>query len=230
MDEPRQEAIRPARNRSGKAPLVIGLLFAAVLVGGAFSALFSKTEVDKHKHVTQITLVVPPPPPPPKPEVKPPDPPKVKEEVKLDEPKPVEEAKPTPQDAPPPGPLGLDANGSGPGDGFGLAARQGGHDITMGGSGGGGLEFTTFANSTARFIAQALSRDERLRGVTYRVEVRIWLKRDGKLQRYELVRGTGDQELDRTIRDGLAQIGDFRQSVPTGLPQPMRVRVTSSDA
>jgi TonB family protein len=92
------------------------------------------------------------------------------------------------------------------------------------------LGFTTFASATARFIAQELARDEDLRAANYQVEVRVWLSPSGHLERYELIRGTGDPDLDRKIRDGLAQVGNLRQSIPEGLPQPIRIRVTSSDA
>ncbi len=213
------------RRRIGTTAILIG---AASFIGLISATLLKPVAKDHHKIMQVIVLRALPPPPPPKPPEKPPQPPKVREEVKLDQPKPVDEPK---ADAPPPqGPLGIDAQGTGPGDGFGLAARQGGRDITLAGSGGAGLGFMTFANATARFIAQELARDQDLRVANYRVEVRVWLSHGGHLDRYELVRGTGDPDLDRKIRDGLAQMGTLRQSVPDGLPQPLRIRVTSSDA
>jgi protein TonB len=218
----------PAKSKFARfAPMVIAALLAVPLAGVALSMLFTKTDPGKHKVVTQITLVTPPPPPPPKPKEEPPEPPKMKEEVKIDDPKPLDDPKPAEQ--PPPGPIGVDAAGSGPGDGFGLAGRPGGRDI-IAGSGGGGLGFTVFGSSTARYIAQELARDPKLKAASYKIEIRIWLSKEGKFEREEIVRGTGDRELDALITAGLREITALQQPVPPNLPQPMRIRVTSSDA
>lgn len=184
------------------------------------------------RKITQIAVLrPPPPPPPPKTPEKPPEPPKVKEEVKLDPPKP-DEPKPAdaPKEAPPAGPLGVDAQGTGPGDGFGLAGRPGGRDITLGASGGGGLNHSLFANGVARHIAQELARLNTLRSVEYRVELRVWIGRDGRIERWEIARGSGDAALDRALGEGLAKVAALRQPAPEGLAQPLRIRVTSADA
>ncbi|MEO8151959.1 MAG: energy transducer TonB [Rhizobacter sp.] len=193
--------------------------------------LFLKAEPEARHKVQQISLVrPPPPPPPPKPPEKPPEPPKIKEELKIEPPKPVDEPKPAQQpDAPPPGPLGVDAQGTGPGDGFGLAGRPGGRDVTLGG-GGGGMSATLFANNVARHIAQELARMGPLRAVEYRVDLRVWLSRDGRVERHEIIRSSGDANVDRMIVDGLAHIGALRQGVPENMTQPLRIRVTSADA
>jgi protein TonB len=217
---------RPGSAPKRYLPLLLGLGLGLPLLGLALNLLFTKSPAGPHKMVTQITLVTPPPP---KPEIKPPDPPKMKEEVKIEQPKP-EEA-PKPDNAPPAaGPLGLDAQGTGPGDGFGLAGRPGGHDITLGDGGGNRLGLTVFGTSTARHIAQELARDPRLKASSYQIEVRVWLGADGRFEREELVRGTGNRELDDLIRDGLRQVSALQQALPPNLPQPLRIRVTSSDA
>ena len=212
--------------RSRLLPIAVGLALGLPLLGLALSMLFTKTEPGRHKIVTQITLVAPPPPPP-KPEEKPPEPPRVKDEVRLDEPKPLEDH---PAEQPPAGPLGVDAQGSGPGDSFGLAGRPGGRDITVGANKGGGLGLSLFGSTTARHIAQELARDPKLKTVSYRIEIRVWLSREGRFEREEIVRGTGDIELDDLIRTRLAQLSTLQQPVPPELPQPLRIRVTSSDA
>jgi periplasmic protein TonB len=215
-----------ASRRARVLPLAVGLALGIPLLALALSLLFTKTDPGKHKMVTQITLVAPPPPP--KPEEKPPDPPKVKDEVKLDEPKPQDEPKPA-AEQPPAGPLGVDAQGTGPGDGFGLAGRPGGRDI-IGSGAGGGLGLTLFGSTTARHIAQELARDPKLRSSSYQIEIRIWLSKEGRFEREEIVRGTGDRELDALIRAGLDQLSAVQSPVPQNLPQPLRIRVTSSDA
>ena len=214
----------------------LGVLLLLVLISWlVLKFLLVKTEPEiKHK-VAQITLVrpPPPPPPPPKPPEKLPEPPKIKEEVKVDPPKPADEPKPaaTPE-APPPGPLGVDAAGTGPGDSFGLAGRPGGRDVTLGGSGGagGGLSTTLFANGVARQIAQELGRSGSLRNVEYRVDLRVWIDRDGRIERHEITRSSGDAAIDKLIAEGLAHISAVRQSLPENLKQPLRIRVTSADA
>lgn len=215
------------------------LRWGAALLGLALSGLaiwfFLRSEPapQPQRKVTQIAVLrPPPPPPPPKTPEKPPEPPKVKDEVKVDPPKPVDTPKAdAPKEAPPPGPLGVDAQGTGPGDGFGLAGRPGGRDITLGGnSGGGGLGHALFATGVARHIAQELARQGALRSVEYRVELRVWLARDGRLERWEIARGSGDPALDRLLGDGLAHIAALRQPMPEGLAQPLRIRVTSADA
>jgi len=221
---PKHKAARKTRY----LPLLIGLCLGMPLLGLTLTALFFKAEPSKHKTVTQISLVAPPPPPP-KPEEPPPEPPKMKEEVNLDQAKPVDAPKAS-AEQPAAGPLGIDAQGSGPGDSFGLVGRPGGRDITVGEIGGNRLGFTAFGSSTARHIAQELARDPKLKATAYQIEVRVWLSKDGHFEREEIVRGTGDRELDALIRAGLSQLTSVQQPIPQNLPQPLRIRVTSSDA
>jgi len=222
-----------AQERRGEDPRgrAVSVLAVGLLVGSAFFVglffLFSKAEAGHHKTVTQITLIAPPPPPPPPPKEKPPEP--EKEEQKIEQPQPLDKPVEQPDQAPPPGPLGLDSTGTGPGDGFGLAGRPGGRDIVLSG-GGGGLGFAMFGSSTARHIAQELARNPNLRKVSYQIEVRVWVDAQGRFQRAELVKGAGDSALDSEIRAGLSQLTSLQQAVPANLPQPLRIRVTSSDA
>src|SRR5262249_41941646 len=137
MLEAREAGPRVPRWLRG-AGVVLGLLACVAGLVYVVRSLLNAPVPDARK-AQRITLVTTAPPPPPKPPEKPPDPPKPREVVKIDQPKP-QEAPPKPQEsaAPPPGPLGLDAQGSGPGDGFGLAARPGGRDITIAAQGGRG--------------------------------------------------------------------------------------------
>jgi len=209
--------------------IVLGIVLAIPLLGLALSTLFGQTQPPAHKPVVRISLIAPPPPPPPpKPQE---EPPKPKEQIKLDLPKPIpeEEPKPLPQEPPPPGPLGVDAQGNGPGDSFGLAGRPGGRDI-VGSVGGSGMALSLFGSNAARQIAQDLARNPRLKHAAYKVEILIWLSKDGHLQREEIVRGTGDRDLDALLRSGLKEISVLRISIPENLPQPLLIRVTSKDA
>ncbi len=205
--------------------LVLGAL-ALWLMGKFFSL---KSEPEPQRKVQQIAVLRPPPPP--KPPEKPPEPQKVKEEVKLDEPKPVDEPKPadSPKSDPPPDTLAGAREGSGPGDGFGMSGGANRAPV-IGGGGGGGMSQTLFANNVARHIAQELARLGALRNIEYRVDLRVWLGRDGRIERSEITRGSGDPEVDRLVAEGLTRIGALRQPPPDGMAQPLRIRLTSADA
>jgi protein TonB len=209
-------------------PVMAMFAVAVPLLGVATVMLMSTPDADKHHMIRQVTVLRLPPPPPPPPE-KPPEPPKPKDEIKLDQPKPVDAPK-ADQSEPPPGPLGLDAKGTGPGDAFGLAGRPGGRDIVLGGSGGGELAAMTFGNGAARHIAQELARNPALKGANFRIEIYVWVSKDGRFEREVIARGSGNPELDARIREALTQVSPLRQPLPPDITQPLRILVTSSDA
>ena len=215
---------KPAWVRWGGAALAVAI--AVLLVLWIRDALQSK-KPSKPMQVQQITLMRPPPPPPPKPpEEKPPDP-EVKEEVKLDEPTPEE---PKPADAPPPGAdLGVDADGTGDGDGFGLVGKKGAGDLI--GSGGGGNpwgRFDALLNEAASSaFQQALARDKTLKGKNYKVMVKVWIDSSGKVTRAALVDSTGDARADEVLKEALNSMRALRETPPTDMPQPVKIRVTS---
>ena len=172
-----------------------------------------------------------PPPPPPKPEEKPPEPELKKEEVKLPDPE------PEPQDAknepPPAQDLGVDAQGAAGSDGFGLQGRPGGRDITeigaVGNGRGGGNLFGFFTSLIQSHVQEELSRRDRLRSADYRATVSVWFAQDGRISRAEIVNGTGNPEIDTEIRSALVAASAL-QPPPPGLPQPVKLRVTSRGA
>jgi protein TonB len=200
--------------------------FVGVVAWGAYS-LLSEKKTSK-KQVVQISLLPPPPPPPPPPpEVKPPEP-EVKEEVKVSEPEPQQA-----EEAPPAGEqLGLDAEGSGPGDGFGLAAKKGGRDITtLGGDATvDRAKFAWFTGQVQRFLQEQFQKNDKLRKADYRVVVRVWFARDGKLERFELVDSSGNTEIDQNLKVAMSDLPRMRQSPPADMPQPVKLRVTSRGA
>jgi protein TonB len=200
-----------------------------VVAWGAYSLLSEKAS--SKKHVVQISLLPPPPPPPPPPQVKPPEP-EVKEKVEMPEPEPDPEPQQA-EEAPPAGEqLGLDAEAGGPGDGFGLAARKGGRDITTVGGGGGvnRAQFAWFTGQVQAFLQEQFQKNEKLRRADYRVVVRVWFSRDGKLERFELVDSSGNAEVDQTLKVAMADLPRMRQSPPADMPQPVKLRVTSRGA
>jgi periplasmic protein TonB len=213
-----------------------GLLLAVAALWLIVKGLMKPSEPAKKRVVQQIQLVKPPaPPPPPKEQPKPPEI-KPREEVKVNEPPPPTPQQQQAQNEPPPSPnLGLDAQGSAGADGFGLAARQGGRDITtLGKEGAGGLgggvsriAFNAYTSLLQNRVQDEISRNANLRDGDYRAVVRVWLTREGGIQRVELVGTSGDPERDRQIRNALAEMAPLREPPPENMPQPVRLRITS---
>jgi protein TonB len=148
--------------------------------------------------------------------------------VKVPEPEPQQA-----EDAPPAGDqLGLDAEGSGAADGFGLAAKKGGRDITtLGGEATvNRAQFAWFTGMVQAFLQEQLQKNDKLRHADYRVVMRVWFARDGKLERYELVGSSGNEEIDRSLTLALSELPRMRQTPPADLPQPIKLRVTSRGA
>jgi periplasmic protein TonB len=172
-----------------------------------------------------------PPPPPPKPEEKKPEPPKPEKQAQAQQPKPAE--------APPQNELRSDeAAGTGPGNGLvagavtqDYAGQRAASAPQIGGGGDGGaaqrLAANQFASSATRALNEFLQRDRELRRADYRAQVHLWLAPSGALQRVELVSGTGDAELDRTLREALTRFPGAGSAPPQALEQPIRLQVTN---
>ena len=210
----------------------LGIVGALVVIGGVIALMVwqmsGETKTTRKQNVQQIALIKPPPPPPPPkpPEQKPPE--VKKEEVK------IEEKIEQPKDEPPQQqqeakPLGIDADASAGSDGFGLAANRGGRDITTigGDKGGGGSRHGYFAGVVQRHIQDNLQKDKRLRGQEYRAVVSIWFAPDGRVQRTEIVGSSGKPDTDQSIVAVLADLPPLRETLPSDIPQPVKLRVTS---
>lgn len=180
--------------------------------------------VQAKKLVQQITLLTPPPPPPP-PKVDEPPPPEVEEKVELPEPEPLPEDLPEQADEAPPGEqLGLDAEGGAGGDGFGLTGNKGGRAL-LGGNGGGAEAW--YKRMLGQELQSLLNGHDAVRKRRYSAIVNLWLDAGGRIERVELMKSTGDKELDRALKTALADIERVRQPPPTGTEQPVRLRVVS---
>lgn len=224
FDEEEQQS---GGQRAIKRVLLIGGCIALVAAVAAIATSFMTEGKSKKRNVVhQIALLKPPPPPPPKPEVKPPEPEMKKEEVKIPE---QDKPKEQPQaEAPPNQDLGVDAQGNGSGDSFGLVGKPGGKDITtIGGDGGGGDRYRWYAGLIQSEIQKTLSRNNKLRGIEFKAVVRIWLGTDGKPQRSELAGSSGNAVADEQIKLALAELPPLKETPPADMPQPIRLRVTS---
>lgn len=205
----------PAQHRKNyrkRLPILAGgvLLIIVVLVVVMLIRNFMADSDEPKKHrVQQISLIQPPEPPPPPP--KPPEekPPEVKEEV--------------PQDKPPPEPV--QTNQPPPGIG---SAGYGNGDTSFGGSGGwmgGGGRFGFYLGGVQQSIHDDLDRNEKLHKREYKVEVALWIGKDGVVKRFELLGTSGDKELDAQMKKTL--FGAKFEEPPSDIPQPIRLRISS---
>ena len=180
----------------------------------------------KPSAIRQIALIKQPPqPPPPKPPEKPPEPPKVKEEVKIDQPK--DEPKPdepkAADDKPASDkPLGVDAEGGAGSDGFGLAGNKGGRDFLTTGGGSGAY----YSGLLQRQFYEALSRNRKVVKEEFKVVVRVWLGDDGRVQKADIVSGSGNPKVDDLIQLTLLDMTPLKDIPPSSM-RPMQLRLSN---
>ncbi len=189
---------------------------------------------DSHKKnvIHEISLIKPPPPP--KPEEKPPEPEVKKEEVKIPEPEtpppPADQPDNAKQDEPPPAnDLGLDADGQAGSDSFGLGANKGGRSIIGGGggNGGGGNRYGWYAGMIEKGIQDVLDKNKELAKDNYKVVIKVWVNKDGSVERFDLGGSSGNPETDKAIRTALKEMTRVKEPPPDGMPQPVKLRITS---
>ncbi|BAN36625.1 TonB-dependent receptor [Sulfuricella denitrificans skB26] len=198
-------------------------LIVAVMLGLGLKDLLVSDKPAKKPRLQQITLVKPPPPPPP--EKKPPEPEIKKEEVKIEQPKPEEAPKPADNEPPAGKDLGVDADANGSGDGFGLVGRKGGRDLLAGVGG----KYAGYSIPVAQQINEQISeymRKHRL-AFNYRIQVRIWIAKDGHVEKFELNGSTGSPDTDSSIKLALAGLSSVKERPPEDMPQPIKLRLTS---
>src|SRR5262249_36721831 len=139
---------------------------------------------------------------------------------------------PPPQNAPGGGRLSLAAEATGEGDAFNLAGNVGGRSLLSGGGlgdgtgdgigSGGASRYAWYYAKIASELEQAFRKSKRLSTADARVELRIWADASGRISQVQLVRSTGDAELDEAIRSvvGLR----LREPPPADIPMPMLAR------
>ena len=199
--------------------IIGGLLMLVLIVGVVFMirGFLADSDHPKVRQVQQISLIKPPPPPPPE---KPPEPVPPKEQVKMDEPPPDQPK----QDAPPPSAnLGLDADGKGDGDGFGLVGNKGGRDITIGGN---GSRFKGYLGSLQDSLRDEMEHSDKLRKAQYKAVIAIWIGKGGSIDHYEISGSSGSPDIDAEVKRVLATLKPFEEP-PPDMPQPVKLRISS---
>ena len=203
-------------------PKIIG---ATVVVGFAAGVTylisnFIDAEPPKQKKVQQVTILAPPPPPPPPKQDTPP--PEVQEEVEVPEPEEQMEELPDEVDAPPPGDLGIDAEGGAGGDDFGLIGRKGGRGLLD----QFGSPKMVYAANVQRMLEDALVEEEAIRSKDYSVLVQLWIEASGEISKANLVTSTGDEEIDQKIIEAAKNLL-LAESPPPDWEQPLRIKLGS---
>jgi len=181
---------------------VAAIVVVGVLAAAAGIAQVIKGDATPRKRVMEtVALRLVPPPPPPK-DPPPPPPPKMVEKQKIEPPQDKPQA-PKPAEAPPAGPLALDAKGGAGSDGFGLGGKLGGADYTA----GGGSPYGHYAAMAQAQISRLLHQDEKLANGKYHGRLKIWFTAAGGVSRLEFTQGgTGDADMDERIRRTLSAL------------------------
>lgn len=203
------------------------LLGTAVVLSVGLGALtliknfMNADPVSPKKQVQQITLLTPPSPPPLPPKIERPPEPEVQEEVDLPEPEQLEDL-PDQANEPAAGDLlGLDAEGGAGGDAFGLIGRKGGRGLLS------GDPHMLYASLLSKRIEDALLEDDSIRKKAYSAVAWIWVSRDGRIQRAELRRSSGDKLIDDRLVAAINGLQAFAETPPDGMPQLIKLRISS---
>ncbi|HDS1076852.1 TPA: TonB family protein, partial [Stenotrophomonas maltophilia] len=137
----------------------------------------------------------------------------------LDQPTPAEEPTPTADNT---DPVTMNADAQAGGDNFGIQSGSGGGSS---GVGRGGAGNATYGRYLGYLMQQAISRDDKVKRLAFQLQVNVWLASDGRLEKVELVRGSGNEEADAAVLDALRRIGKVDQAPPPSLDFPARVLI-----
>jgi outer membrane biosynthesis protein TonB len=206
--------------------IVTAVAAAAFLILGAVAVMnLAKKEVKVKKVVHEVTLVKAPPPP--KKYEKPPELEK-KEEVKQEEVNVPQEQQNTPDDQPPAGnQLGLDAEGSAGGDGFGLVGNKGGRSLI---SGSGGMDllrkYQWYTSNLQAEISRELMKKGKFTSGGREALVKLVLDDRGYILSHVVYGSSGSRQMDNAIEEVLDLMKKVSEPPPEGMPRVMRIKIT----
>jgi len=210
------------------ATLVVGSVLGVINLRDEFGKPGTK---NKSPQVQAKIIQAPPPPPPPPPVDKPTE---VKEEkIEPVEQEPEPEPEPEPAEAPMSDQLGVDAEGSGAGDAFGLQGKKGGKDINQfngaGGNGGGGNAFIFYGQHVQRELVEELQKKlkDKARTTHYTAVLHVWIAANGDISKVELQNSSGEAEIDEALKVAMGNIKGRLKPPPERLPQPLKIRIKS---
>jgi outer membrane biosynthesis protein TonB len=210
-------------------------LFIVLGVFSVVKALISGEANHKKRRVHMVQLMKPPPPP--KIKEKPPEPKIEEKKQEIEEPE-QEEPEPEPtndpaNDEPPPGDdLGLDADGSGGADGFGLKARKGGRSLIGGAHGNAALMrkygwYTRIIQDELRKkINQYMDENGGIPDGDLNAVIQIKLDDTGKIVQFNISRSTGNQTMDIAVEQVLA-IARISEPPPRHMPRTIKLKIAA---
>jgi len=140
------------------------------------------------------------------------------------EPTPVEE--PLPEDeAPKPADdlaeaMQIDGEAQAGADAFNIAAGSGGG---MAGGGAGRVGNATYGQYLAYQFQRILRDAEETRHLSFRLQANVWLNDAGQITRVELLRSSGDADVDARVIAALRAVPALSERPPASLSLPVRV-------
>lgn len=212
---------------------VAGLVVVIFLISGigVLKLLLKDDPGRRVRKIQRVTLVKPPPP---KKVEKPPEP-EIKKEKEIVEPEP-EETPPEEMDDPgnddtPPGEdLGLDSDGTGGSDGFGLRAKKGGRSLI----GGGGSQslmrryawYTRILQDELREKVNTYLEDKKeLPRGKHKMVLSLSFDMVGNMKGFSIVRSSGNTRVDEAVGKAIKGF-QASETPPEEMPRTMKVKVT----
>lgn len=195
----------------------------------AYAAILSMDGETVRELPIQSIAVIEPPPKPVEPEeieIEQPEP--ELEDLFSEQPMEIEPIEPLPGDDLDDS-LGVDAEGSGAGDGFGLTGKRGGRSIIgmESGDGGSGDIERIYAGQIKHALEGLFAQSDRLRKQEFVAILALWVDEHGVITQAAMENSTGKHAVDRAIvgllDSGMAQVGP----PPRGIRLPIRIRLRS---
>jgi periplasmic protein TonB len=139
------------------------------------------------------------------------------------------------------GPLGLDAQGGAGSDGFGLAGRKGGRDVTTLGTGGGKIggggdpaallrQFAPYTRlveeDVNRLVRKRLEENGGIPKGKLETTAEIVVSNKGAVREYRIIRSSGNRSMDDAVKESL-KYAKISQPLPEGCPKTMSIRISS---
>ncbi len=96
------------------------------------------------------------------------------------------------------------------------------------GGGGGGNPYAWYGNIIKNDLVSLLSEKDALRRKGYTAIVKFWVKADGSIERFELARGSNDNDIDELLQKTISHYRKINEAPPPGMQQPIKLKITSS--
>jgi TonB family protein len=177
------------------------------------------------REAPKVPTIIPLPPPPPPPPEKPPEP-QTPVEEKIVEPEPTpepEEVKPEEEAPPSPAddlakPMDMDADAQSSQGGIPVGNGKG-----MAGAGGGRVGNGTYSQFLAFTFQRLLRENPDLRNLAFSLQTDVWLSSVGEITRVELVKSSGNPEVDAQVLAALRGAPHLTERPPASMTLPVRL-------